>query len=216
MVLVQQDRATRTEDARTDLQLVTGARAGARSAFGVLVERYQNLVCSFAYCITGGLVQSEEVAQDTFLAAWTQLPRLRRAESFRGWLLGIARNVSRQALKDQRAQRAGRSDASAIMSRASSGDPSPLDRIISGEEERALWRALNQLPGEYRLTFVLFYREDQSIPKLARLLEVSESSIKMRLARGRRILHEHVIALLGPALTKTRPGKELTAGVMLL
>ena len=47
--------------------------AGDRSAYGRIVERYQRLLCSLAFSATGGLAQSEDLAQETFIDAWRQL-----------------------------------------------------------------------------------------------------------------------------------------------
>jgi len=48
-------------------------------------------VCSLAYCATGSLTESEDLAQETFLAAWRQLAELREPSKLRPWLCGIAR-----------------------------------------------------------------------------------------------------------------------------
>ena len=74
-----------------DLDLVARSLAGDRNAFGEIVARYQSLVCSLAYSATGSLSQSEDLAQDTFLAAWKQLAALREPAKLRSWLCGIAR-----------------------------------------------------------------------------------------------------------------------------
>src|SRR5947208_2913457 len=75
-----------------DTDLVTASRAGDRDAFGEIVSRYQSLVCSVAYSATGGLAQSEDLAQETFVAAWKSLGHLNDPSRLRSWLCGIARN----------------------------------------------------------------------------------------------------------------------------
>ena len=74
-----------------DAQLVECSLAGDRAAFGMIVKRYQSLVCSITYNATGSLSLSEDLAQDTFLAAWKQLSELREPARLRSWLCGIAR-----------------------------------------------------------------------------------------------------------------------------
>ena len=58
----------------SDAQLVEGSLMGDRAAFARIVKRYQSLVCSITYNATGSLSLSEDLAQETFLAAWKQLP----------------------------------------------------------------------------------------------------------------------------------------------
>ena len=79
---------------RNDADLVADSLGGSRDAFRAIVERYQTLICSLAYNATGNLAQSEDVAQETFLAAWTDLRYLREPAKLRSWLCGIVRNLS--------------------------------------------------------------------------------------------------------------------------
>jgi len=61
----------------SDTDLVAGSLTGNREACGRIVARYQTLICSLAYSGTGSLSQSEDLAQETFIAAWKQLANLR-------------------------------------------------------------------------------------------------------------------------------------------
>jgi hypothetical protein len=77
-----------------------------------------------------------------------------------------------------------------------------------------LWRSLERIPEIYREPLVLFYREHQSIEAVAQKLELTEDAVKQRLSRGRKLLHEEVLAFVEGALEKTSPGKTFTLGVM--
>ena len=57
-----------------------------------------------------------------------------------------------------------------------------------------LWRALERIPETYRESLILFYREHQSVAAVAAALELSEDAVKQRLSRGRKSLHEAVLA----------------------
>src|SRR5438445_396954 len=83
----------------SDAKLVAESLTGDREAFGQIVARYQTLICSLAYSGTGSLTQSEDLAQETFIAAWRQLASLREPEKLRSWLCGIARNHTYDVLK---------------------------------------------------------------------------------------------------------------------
>ncbi len=84
-----------------DAELIALSLGGDRDAFGEIVARYQTLVCSLAYSACGDIHFSEELAQETFLAAWRQLRNLREPEKLKSWLCGIARNLSHNALRRQ-------------------------------------------------------------------------------------------------------------------
>src|SRR5256885_14137374 len=85
----------------SDSELVTQTLAGNRDAFGWIVARYQTLLCSLAYSATGSLSQSQDLAQETFVAAWKQLADLREPEKLRPWLCRISRNLTYDALLKQ-------------------------------------------------------------------------------------------------------------------
>ena len=62
---------------QNDAELVADSLDGSRDAFRRIVERYQTLICSLAYSATGNVSRSEDMAQETFIAAWKQLRALR-------------------------------------------------------------------------------------------------------------------------------------------
>src|ERR1041385_6018815 len=93
--------ATQTMQTATanDAQLVAASLNGDRQAFSRIVERYQILICSIAYNATGNICQSEDLAQETFIAAWKRLSELREPNNLRAWLCGIARNLSNNSIR---------------------------------------------------------------------------------------------------------------------
>ena len=198
--------------ASDDAGLVERSRAGDRQAFGRIVERYQSLVASIVYSSIGDLALSQDIAQDTFLAAWRGLGGLREPEKLRSWLAGIARNLAKTALRSRgRAPRVEPLDAAR---EAAAPQATPLDEVLSREEEALLWRALGAIPEAYRETLVLFYREHQSAAAVAVALELSEEAVKQRLSRGRQMLKDQVSAFVEAGLARTRPGKAFTVAVL--
>lgn len=75
---------------------------GNRDAFRPLVEQYQSLICALSYSASGNVSLSEDIAQETFLVAWKQLPQLRETGRFKAWLCGIARNLIQNHLRRDR------------------------------------------------------------------------------------------------------------------
>ena len=180
---------TTTDPMGSDAQLLAACRQGDRDAFGVLVARYQGLICSLAYSRTGSVAVSEEVAQETFLAAWLQIRSLREPEKLRAWLCGIVRNLASQAgRRIGRAQAVPLEDVGEPRSRAA--DPESL--AVSRQEEELVWGVLGRIPEAYREPLVLFYRENESIESVAAMLGLSTYAVKQRLSRGRAMLREEI------------------------
>jgi RNA polymerase sigma factor (sigma-70 family) len=196
----------------TDEQLVEWSLTGDRDAFGRIVERYQSLVCSITYNATGNLSLSEDLAQETFVTAWRSLTGLRDAAKLRSWLCGIARNLTNNFLR--RGQREPVGGAEPLDDELPDGEPSPATQAVSREEEAILWRALERIPESYREPMILFYREQESVQRVAQELELSEDAVKQRLSRGRKLLADEVATFVEGALARTTPGKAFTLGVL--
>ena len=197
-----------------DADLVQACLAGNREAFGPIVSRYQSLVCSLAYSATGSLSQSEDSAQETFLAAWTHLAELREPTKLRAWLCGITRNLINQSLREQGREPSNGAERLDGIPEPRSAEPLPVERAISHEEAEILWRSLERIPETYRLPLVLFYREHQSIGAVAQHLELTEEAVRQRLSRGRKLLQQEVLGFVESALEKTSPGKAFTVAVV--
>jgi RNA polymerase sigma factor (sigma-70 family) len=194
--------------------LVTLSVAGDREAFGQIVAHHQSLICSLAYCATGSLTQSEDIAQETFVTAWKHLAELREPAKLRAWLCGIARNLIGKTLRRDAHEPVHGAEQLEKANEPASAEPLPSDLVMSKEEEAILWRSLARIPETYREPLVLFYREHQSVERVANQLELTEDAVKQRLSRGRKLLQEQVLAFVEGALEQTSPGKAFTLGVL--
>jgi RNA polymerase sigma factor (sigma-70 family) len=197
-----------------DAELVTESLDGNRDAFRQIVERYQTLISSLAYCATGNMSQSEDLAQETFVSAWKQLAQLREPTKLRPWLCRITRFLISKEFRRQGREPVHAAESLEAVDEWVSPEPLPPDQVISKEEKAILWRSLERIPEIYREPLVLFYREHQSIQAVAQDLELSEDAVKQRLSRGRKLLEEQFIAFVAGALKQTSPGKTFTLGVI--
>ncbi|MCU0784841.1 MAG: sigma-70 family RNA polymerase sigma factor [Verrucomicrobia bacterium] len=198
----------------SDAELVAQSLADDREAFGRIVSRYQSLICSLAYNATGSLSASEDLAQQTFLTAWQRLRQLREPAKLRAWLCGIARGLTSNAVRRQTHQPVHAAVPLDAIHDLPASAPTPDERAITREEEAILWRSLERIPDDYREPLILFYREGESIERVAAALELSEDAIRQRLSRGRKLLHQQVLALVEGTLRQTKPGKAFTLGVV--
>jgi RNA polymerase sigma factor (sigma-70 family) len=198
----------------TDADLVMRSLIGNSDAFGQIVSRYQSLICSLTYCATGSLGESEDLAQETFITAWKHLRHLREAAKLRAWLCGIARNRIRNFLRREGREPVRKAETIDTEHESIAHEPIPADHAISKEDASILWRSLERLPELYREPLILFYREGQSVERVANELELSEDAVKQRLSRGRKLLAEEVTAFVESALKLSTPGKAFTLGVL--
>ncbi|HEY8994345.1 MAG TPA: sigma-70 family RNA polymerase sigma factor [Lacunisphaera sp.] len=196
-----------------DERLIRLHLAGDAAAFRQIVERHQGLVCALAYSACGDVARSEDIAQEVFIAAWKQLPQLREPAKLRGWLCGITRNLGHNALR--RAERTPTARAAELPADLSAEAPDPREHAMGADEAGLIWGALGGLPESYREPMVLFYREGQSVAMVATALDVSEETVRQRLARGRAMLTERVAKLVERTLERSAPTPAFAGAVML-
>jgi RNA polymerase sigma factor (sigma-70 family) len=195
-----------------DAQLVALCLSGRSEAFTQVVTRYQSLICGIAYSACGNVGGSEDLAQETFIAAWKNLAALNEPAKLKNWLCGIARNLIHNARRRER--RTPTAEARPLPPEVCSEGASPHEHAMNREEEMLVWRALETIPPGYREPMVLFYREGRSTTAVAAALELSEDAVRQRLSRGRAMLNERVAKTVESALTRSAPGKVFTLGVL--
>ena len=172
----------------SDASLVMYSLGGDRDAFCEIVTRYQNLLCSLAYSSLGDIKHSEDVAQEVFVEAWKKLDTLIEPEKLKAWLCGMLRfKISHFRRKE----------SNQPTKNAQSLDEHQLHELESTALEHAaiqqqqnvlLWQVLNKIDSLYREPLILFYREQQSIERVAAELDLTQDTVKQRLSRGRKLL----------------------------
>lgn len=172
-------------------ELVVRLAEDLETAFPDFVEAHQNAVFGAALRCTGNWQDAEEVAQETFVRAFTALrawegERIRDLR-VRGWLLSIALNVVRNRVRDasRRPQPSGL-DGEAAMARSDLGLPEPaMDR---SEARSALAEALTTLPAAHREAVVLRHVAGLGYQEIAEALDCPVGTAKARVHRGVRTL----------------------------
>lgn len=200
------------EASTSDAELVSASRGGDREAFGRIVRRYQGMITGLLYANCGDLHRSEDLAQETFIAAWKSLSGLREPAKLPGWLCQVARhrlldNARSETRRDARMARAFQDHTEATA-------PSPEEHALSEEELDLLWKTLREIPQPYRETMVLYYRQGKDAGEVALATDTTEANVRQRLARGREMLREQVAAMLERNLVRSAPGPAFSLAVI--
>lgn len=163
---------TRTVDATVRL-----AAAGDEAAFTRLVEQHHPAMAKAAYVITGDVEAARDAVQVAWAIAWRRLGSLRDPGQVRPWLVAIAANEARQAIRKRR--RAGPVlDISAVLDERGGG-ADPADRIATVD----LARALHALGPDDRALLALRFAAGLDSGEIASQLGISASGVRSRLAR---------------------------------
>ena len=202
-------------DGSSDRTLIEQSLTGDQQAYGRIVQRYQSLVCSVAYSRCGDLAMSEDLAQEAFIVAWQKLADLTDLEKFKSWICTIVRNLANRASQRSARQGVANSVELGAVAELPAGTSSPDQRMISQEQEQLVWQALSDMPENYREPMVLFYRQEQSVARVAEALDLSQDAVKQRLSRGRKMLESQLAATVESVLEQTKPSNNFAGSVVL-
>lgn len=168
-------------------EIVIEAQAGRVEAFEVLVERHGPEIYRVASAIVGP-DDARDVAQETFIAAWRELPRLRDPDRFEPWLRRILVNRSRNALRARR-----RRPALSLSVPGPADDlAAPRDFRDAADARQALDGAFAALSAEQRTVIALHYGAELSISEAADSMGVAAGTAKSRLSAALRRLRSAV------------------------
>ena len=162
-------------DFSQDAQWVQAARGGDRAAFGELYRRYGPMVHGVLLAHVP-YAEVDDLVQDVFLVALSQLHRLREPRAFAGWLLAIARNRANDFHRRPRA-------AQQFQDCVASNDPDE-------QEARAALAAIYSLPQAYRETLSMRLVEGMTGPEIAARTGMTPASVRVNLHRGMKQLRE--------------------------
>lgn len=172
--------------AKTDASLVDGFLAGDQTSFDQLVLRYQDSVHRFFRRSTD-VDAAEDLAQDAFLEVYRSLPTWRRQSSFRTWLFGVARNVSRHHLRSRLdGLRAG--DNEVTVDGIADTGRGPLQSLDDDDQNAALLNAIARLPWEQRVVIALRAWEGMPYDQIAIITGVPKGTVRSRLHSARQVL----------------------------
>ena len=190
------------------------AQRGDRAAFARLVAATQRMVTGIALAVTADVAPGEDVAQETFFAAWRRLALMRNRASFLPWLRQVAR---RRALDHVRAGRY-REDTSdhwdELVAQLAESRPGPAETLSTHEDAALLAQALDEIPADSREVLLLFYREGQDGRSVAALLGLTEAAVRKRLQRAKSSLSAQFLQRAGIAAERSAPGVAFTGAIV--
>jgi len=175
----------------SDAGLVELVLRGDQNIFAVLVERYKDAVQNLAYRMLGNATEAEDVTQEAFVRAYTQLATYKPAHKFSTWLLSIASHLSIDQLRRRRFLALPLEDVPFLEWIVDSG-VSPEQSALRGEQHDEVQTYLQRLPGKYRAVIVLRYWHDFSYDEIAAALSLTPALVKARLHRARELLARYM------------------------
>ncbi len=169
----------------TDQELIDKTLQGDTRAFGVLVEQYQGYVFTIIVRMVKVREEAEEVAQDTFIKAFESLSSFRGESKFSSWLYSIAYRKALDRLRKNK--KYGASELLEDITEGEAGISQNALHILEDKERKAqIQHCIMQLPEVDAALITLYYFEDQSVREIAKITQLSEDHIKVKLHRSRK------------------------------
>ncbi len=172
---------------KPDEHLINKVIKGENNAYAVLVDRYKHMVYTLALKIVKNREDAEEVAQDTFVKAYSALNEFKGESKFSTWLYKIAYYRSLDYLKkNKRRVETTTIDISEEYNIASMDDA--LDGMEIKERAEIIKHAIQELPADDAVLITLYYFETLSMNEISKVMGIPANTIKVRLFRGRKRL----------------------------
>ncbi|TAP28567.1 RNA polymerase sigma factor [Arthrobacter sp. S41] len=176
----------------TRLALLVGrSMEGDPEAFGELVTGVTPGLRQYCKTFFSSWHDAEDAAQDAWIRAWQSLDSLRERAAFKTWLYRLPRNICLDRIR-QRANDQQPVDGEALERTPVPERELPENIAVQRGEIADAWEIINSLPSALRQTFVLVALQEMSYKEAALVTNVSESTVRGRLARARNAISEAV------------------------
>ncbi len=169
--------------------LIAEAQDGHVRAFELLVASHLPRVRRFARAFSRSDADADDLAQEAVVKVYKSLRSYRFQSAFDTWLYAVVRNVFLDAARSRSGRERSLEEPLTVdHAKAPSGAEAADEGLARAEEREKLWRALRELPAEFRTAVVLFDVEGHTYDEVAAIEGVPIGTVKSRLSRGRTLL----------------------------
>lgn len=170
----------------SDAELVARTLAADHGAYKELVGRYQGHVYGLAYSLVGNWAEAQDIAQETFIRAYSNLDQLRDPARFAAWLRRVAFGVAMDWLRTFRPKIFEQLDGRVDLDHLEIPDfqPGPAEIAQKRELAEAVLAAVASLPPKYRVPLTMFHLDGLSYKKVADFLDIPLGTAKSLISRA--------------------------------
>ncbi len=148
--------------------------------FSLLYEKYSADVFRFALYLSGNRADAEDITSETFVRAWASQDSI-EMETVKGYLFTIAKNLFLQSIRKSSRQ-------TVLHENIPDSLPSAHDMAEHKAEFNAVLEAMHQLPAMDRAALMMRTMDELPYREIARMLEITENSAKVKAHRARAYL----------------------------
>jgi RNA polymerase sigma-70 factor, ECF subfamily len=185
-----------------DATLLQGVREGDPAAIEALLERAQGVARRYSRAVCGRAPDSEDAMQEALLRTFRHAGEIREPRAFRAWLYRTVKNaclLGRRRGVAEPGRLESLEEAAATGHEPADSAPGADALVASGEARQQVRRALAAMPASYREVVFLRDLEGLSTREVARVLDVTEANVKVRLHRAHQRLRRQIGAEAAPS-----------------
>ena len=183
-----------------DSEIIGKIISGEHALFEILIRRYNPYLYRIGRTYDYNHADTEDLMQDSYVQAFFNLSRFESRASFKTWLTRIMLNNCYQKKHKLRYQK------EVAMNVAVTENLSPLFHQPSNTEKamantelgNVIENALRRIPEDYRIVFTLRELNGLSTADTVEALHISESNVKVRLNRARKMLQTEIVKMYSP------------------
>lgn len=174
----------------TDTEIIKRVLSGEQALYGQLVQRYQQFVFTLVLRFTDNREDAEEISQDIFVKAYRSLADFRGESKFSTWLYTIVRTSSITFLRKKKLDTTS-IDTERVMANIENRESSFSANLIEQKSRHATVNAAIRLlsPDDAQL-ITLFYKGEQSLEEIGKIMGYDPNTIKVKLHRARHRLKD--------------------------
>ena len=180
----------------SDEQLISDTLGGDMAAFGTIVERYWNMVVGLAINKIGEPPEAEDIAQESFLKAYSQLHSLQQPSRFAGWLSKIAMQQCSNTIRRRiRCKSALGCKAEGIEEAEAKAAETGNHRLTAGQRYFIRER-VGRLPAKFQKLILMRFVGGLSAVEIAKQLGKRPGTVRVWLHRAYKILRKDLAPIL--------------------
>ena len=173
-----------------DNEIISRVLQGEQAAYAELVNKYQGYVFTLTLRMIKSREDAEEVAQDVFIKAYRSLADFRGESKFSTWLYTITNTTCITFLRKKKLE-VHSLDNERVFEIADSKDSGfGANTIEQKSKQNMVNAAITMLSPDDAEVITLFYKAEQSLEEISRILHLEPNTVKVRLHRARGRLKE--------------------------
>lgn len=174
----------------SDEEIIGRILKGDQSVFAMLVERYKNYVFTLVLRFTENREDAEEISQDVFVKAYRSLADFRGDSKFSTWLFTITRTTCLSFLRKKKLDTQSLDNERTNLQLENRESSFSANLIEQKSKHAMLNQAISMLSPDDAQVLNLFYKGDQTLEEIGKIMRMEANTVKVKLHRARQRLKD--------------------------